>query len=431
MENLVFLNPNSLDDLESLALALEENRINGNDYVLCVASDMKSKAIRLADALSYSTNFFGFPESSTGKNLLIQNKLEALARHIQEGKSTIFIEHEEVLAAFTMNFLKIRSGFNKDSFGVVYNCVDGIWNENQILLNSRFTQAEQLEINSLIPIQGKYADIVIQKSFQATKNKIKAYEQLKRGVLQGKLFVNAAMEKLDKSNVGKILQTSADQQERIKKQVFVIADSVAQAKCEIEKINEILIKKIPNGSESFKPLDLTSFIRPTVKFPKDAIFFSEVQSENRTYHEFTITNKLDIELKNLKIVIKNTKKSLCDFSLSKHENKKLKVPHEYDLLSELGTLTCEIISCSFLISNSIQIPLLEISLKSSQKLVVFNRFTTQKNCDLRIDGVSYQCNFNIIHFNQIEIQLVREILPSTSLSVYSEKGLLISNILIA
>ena len=433
MATLVFINPSSFEDPASVEETLLNNKIIGKNFTMLIPKYLKRDASVIADHLSYSTKMINQERYNEESSLpveqiyaLINPRVDVLINHAKTGERLIAIESSSILARFSTNFLQI-DGVYEDWTVKIFELHGNKWEEAQLFTLFSPSPAISKEIETLLPISDNYAEILIEIFFKSTKNKIKQYEFLKRSLIEERYSVSRARQKFEDSNAINVVNESLVQSERIKSKLNSMNASISGAKTEIKEVNEILAH-IPSPIQYLKPIDLSNLAKPLVTFSENSITLSERQSENRTYHEIGVTNNLDTDLENLMIIVKSKEKCLYDFRLTKRESRSIRIPYEYELLAELGTFTCEIISCSFTMSNSVQISLIEISFREGcDKLIISNRFTTQKNCYLIINKVALKDKFTIANFDTLEMPLPKIEPGQMELFVFSEKNLLISN----
>ena len=241
--------------------------------------------------------------------------------------------------------------------------------------------------------------------------------QIKRNFIEEKIIIAQSTLKLERNKVENIITSCINQNNETYSNMQLMKNSLIEIDKELSNLNSLITSKISLGIKKTEKIDLSSAIRPIIKFTNNSIRLYEKQSENRTFHEFCISNDMNYDLKDLKLFIVQSDKCLSNFNLEKNEEKKIKIMHEYDLLMQYGKLDCYIIFCSAIMSNKIEIGLLEIKLEernSKNIIVIQNRFTTQDICYIYINNMKYKSGFKIIHFDTKEIEL-DNILPENSI----------------
>ena len=431
MAKIVFIKKQSLKSVKTLIQGLSSMQIVGEKYILYTTDQASEAETQVISELSYSTKLLSsdipektskIPISSISSNF--SQKKEFFIECFDKGENSIFIENDLLINYFASS-LKIKDKANKECLAVFYSKPSNQWVQTIIAENQ--SAKDNKEINTEEKPFEVYAYDIINKSSSFVKEKIVNFELVRRNSIEANFLLFKSQKKLEESQVKQKIQAKFQEKHKKYEEIKNLSSVASQLNKEIQDLTQ-KVAQFPISYKQAKNLDFSKFLKPVTNFSKDFITLSENQSENRTFHLFSIKNERKYELKDLKLYIKSNKKCLQNFNLNGSETLILKLNYEYDLLMELGTFIVEVISCSLTMSNQVTISLLEVKMISQKDFCLHNRFVTQKNCKIVVNSKVYQENLTILHFGSLEVELPG-LVSNSYISVHSENDILISNIL--
>jgi hypothetical protein len=431
MDSIVFIRPESFEVSDLLQASMDSKGIKGNNYILYVPTNLELKAREVAISLSICRSSQISQNFQLETSSLIENSaivFDRISRFISEAsaleKVPIIVENIYQIKHYVNKNLGLDFPDQEKFLAIVYFKKNSKWNQT-LIKEEEFSFEEEHKIK-------EYSNFIILTTNGYTKNKISEFELITSNFIEGKNIVTKCTNELEICEANKIISRLKAEDETMKKTVNDIRDTVHQLSKDLDELNQVVDSQSSESFSNDRFLDFNKYVKPVINYSPDAVVLKEEQSINRTNHVFTILNNMNYNLKHLKLCIKENKKCLSEFSLGPKETKILEIKHEYDLLMQHGTLKCQLISCSFIMSNLITISLLDVSISAYEPhltLRISNRFTTQSNCELRINKKAYKKITKIMHFDFVNIDIVGMSSDINLIEVYSEKGILISNTL--